>query len=88
MMRKKGPKVRSYPGVDTFKGMVSPGVVQILAKNRRCGYNRLKVVQSIVPQAGYGLFLDQPVMKAGGLITWTVDVAWTSEHHCTAVPAC
>jgi hypothetical protein len=44
-------------------------VVQNIEEKRRCGYNRLKVVQSTIPQAGYGLFLYQPVMKAGGLIT-------------------
>jgi hypothetical protein len=67
--RTEGPKVRSSPGVESFDGMNSPGVVKVLEQKRKCGYNRLKVVESTIQGAGYGLFLSIPKLKAGGMIT-------------------
>ena len=35
---------------------------------RRCGYNRLRVVESTLPEVGYSLFVRAPIVKAGGLL--------------------
>jgi hypothetical protein len=40
-----------------------------MVKMRKCGYKRLRVVESTLPGAGYGLFLDTPQLKAGSLVT-------------------
>ena len=62
-------RVRTSPGVDTFDGLESPPSVQTMVQSRRCGYNRVRVVPSTIEGAGYGLFMAQPNIKAGGLIT-------------------
>lgn len=40
-----------------------------MVKMKKCGYNRLRVVPSTITHAGYGLFLDTRVLKAGNMIT-------------------
>ena len=64
-----GPQVRAAPGWDRLEDKQSHPVVELLVKKRKCGYNRLQVVESTLEGAGYGLFIGIPTLKAGGLIT-------------------
>ena len=65
--RNEDLKVREAAGCDSFEGKRTTPAEEILMKKRRCGYNRLWVVES-TPGAGYGLFMKAPIVKAGGLL--------------------
>ena len=60
--------VRAVPGVDNFKGRQRPAAIEDLEYKKRCGYNRLRVVESTIPKAGYGLFLGDLTLRKGNLI--------------------
>lgn len=42
--------------------------IHSLEKRRVCGYNRVRVVKSTIPNAGYGLFLAYQKLRKGSLI--------------------
>ena len=67
--RVAGSKVREAPGWDSFEGKRVSPAEEVMVQKHKCGYNRLRVVESTIEGAGYGLFLRIPVVKAGGLLT-------------------
>ena len=72
--------VRDVPGVQSFDNMESPETATIMAERRKCGYRRLRVVKSTISAAGYGLYLDQRILKAGGLITSYEGISLTKQQ--------
>ena len=66
--RPEGQQEREAPGWDFFEGKRASPAETSLQIKRRCGYNRLRVVESTIPGAGHGLFLRDKRLKAGGMI--------------------
>ena len=78
--RRESPRVREIPGWDTLDSKQQHPAVESLKKRKECGYNLLKVVQSTIEGAGYGLFLGQPKIKAEGLLTTYEGIKLTEEQ--------
>ena len=68
-VRQGGVEGPNRPGWDRFEGKRASPAEEVMVQRHKCGYNRLRVVESTLEGAGYGLFLRILVVKAGGLHT-------------------